>query len=123
MKDFAKHYLVPIAIAASPLAVFAATAVGTDTGLLGILGKFSGLLNALVTFLILLATVVFLWGIVKYIMAGGDEEKIKEARSTIIYGIIFLAVMLAVWGFVNIVLDFIFGTDQGRVGVPPGPQQ
>ena len=31
--------------------------------------------------------------------------------------------LLPIERFVNIVLDFIFGTDQGRVGVPPGPQQ
>ncbi|OFX79030.1 MAG: hypothetical protein A2071_10900 [Bacteroidetes bacterium GWC1_47_7] len=52
-----------------------------------------------------------MWGVVRYISAGGDEEKTKEARQMIIWGVIFLAVMVAVWGFVNIVLDFIFGTE------------
>ncbi len=118
MKDFAKHYFAPIAVAASPLAVFAAETRTVDQ----ILGSFSTLLNTLITFFILLATVLFLWGIVKYIMAGGDEEKIKEARSTIIYGIIFLAVMLAVWGFVNIVLDFILGSHDSQ-RIPVGPTQ
>jgi hypothetical protein len=61
--------------------------------------------------MVLVATAIFLWGGVRYIAAGGDEEKVKEARSMIIWGIIFLAVMVAVWGFVNIVLDFVFGTE------------
>src|SRR3989338_861809 len=68
-------------------------------------------LNTIIVFLFLVATVVFLWGVVKYISAGGDEEKTKEERQMIIWGVIFLAVMVAVWGFVNIVLDFIFGTE------------
>ena len=68
-------------------------------------------LNTIIVFLFMVATVVFLWGVVKYISAGGDEEKTKEARQMIIWGVIFLAVMVAVWWFVNIVLDFIFGTE------------
>jgi uncharacterized membrane protein (GlpM family) len=79
-------------------------------------------LNTIIVFLFLIATVIFLWGVVRYIAAGGDEEEVKAARSMIIWGIIFLAVMVAVWGFVNIVLDFVFGTEdpfpipgQGRV--------
>jgi uncharacterized membrane protein (GlpM family) len=80
-------------------------------------------LNTIIIFLFLVATVIFLWGVVRYISAGGDEEKTKEARSMIIWGIIFLAVMVAVWGFVNIVLDFIFGQEDpyaipGQGGVP-----
>lgn len=66
-------------------------------------------LNGFISVLILVATAVFLWGIVKYITAGGDEEKVKEARSMIIWGIIFLAVIVAVWGFVDIFNNFFFG--------------
>jgi uncharacterized membrane protein len=127
-----KRYILPVATSLLPLVTLAqlpppgpggGTTGGSTYSLLGILGSFSNLLNILITFLILLATVIFLWGIVKYILAGGDEEKVKEARSTIIYGIIFLAVMIAIWGFVNVVLDFIFGSGQGREVVPTGPQQ
>lgn len=67
-------------------------------------------INLLIIFLFLVATVVFLWGVVKYISAGGDEAKTEEARNMIIWGIIFLAVMVAVWGFVYVLLDFVFAT-------------
>ena len=90
------------------LAPFAALAQGAFDNTIGTI---SGGLNTIIIFLFLVATVVFLWGVVRYISAGGDEEKTKEARQMIIWGIIFLAVMVAVWGFVNIVLDFIFGTE------------
>ena len=89
------------------------------------IGTVSAGLNTIIIFLFLVATVIFLWGVVRYISAGGDEEKTKEARQMIIWGIIFLAVMVAVWGFVNIVLDFIFGSeDPFEVPGPGGvPQQ
>ena len=67
-------------------------------------------INIIIVFLFLVATVIFLFGVVKYIMAGGDEDKVSEAHNMIIWGIIFLAVMVAVWGFVYVVLDFIFNT-------------
>jgi uncharacterized membrane protein (GlpM family) len=98
--------------------VLVATGIATAPLIAAAQGAFEGFvdtvsagLNTIIIFLFLVATVIFLWGVVRYIAAGGDEEKTKEARSMIIWGIIFLAVMVAVWGFVNIVLDFIFGTE------------
>jgi len=82
-----------------------------------VIGTVSAGLNTIIIFLFLVATVIFLWGVVRYISAAGDEEKTKEARQMIIWGIIFLAVMVAVWGFVNIVLDFIFN-DESAIEIP-----
>ena len=110
--------IVALFFLAAPLATFAQSEITR------ILGDATAFLNLVVTFLILLATVIFLWGIIKYILAGGDEEKVKEARHLIIWGIIFLAVMVGVWGFVNIVLDFLFSSDSGNIApIPFGPQQ
>ena len=84
--------------------------------------RIRGFFNQFIPFLILIATVLFLWGVVRYITAGGDEEKIKEGRNLMIFGIIALAVMIGVWGFVNIVLSFVFGTTATNT-IPKGPQQ
>ena len=109
-----KKYLIPAATFFLPL-VALAQATFEDT-----LGRISGFLNQIIPFLILIATVLFLWGVVRYITAGGDEEKIKEGRNMIIYGIIALAVMIGVWGFVNIVLTFIFGDGNTVFPIPGG---
>lgn len=95
--------IASVAMILLPLAAFAQTFNNT-------LERISGFLNQIIPFLILIATVLFIFGVLRYITAGGDEEKVKEGRNLMIYGVIGLAVMLAVWGFVNIVLDFIFGT-------------
>lgn len=49
-----------------------------------------------------LAVLYLFWGIVKYIGAGGEEE-IKTGRNTIIFGIIGLFVVVALWGLVVLV--------------------
>ena len=76
-------------------------------------------LNRIIIFLFLLATLLFLMGTLQYITAGGDEDKLKNARSLIIYGIIGLAVMVTVWAFVTIVIDFFFNSG-AEISVP-GP--
>ena len=65
--------------------------------------------NRAISLLFVIATLVFLWGIIRYVIAGGDEDKLKEGRQYIIYGLVGLAVMLAVWGIVGAVVKTLFG--------------
>lgn len=69
----------------------------------------SRLLNQLIPLVIGIAVLLFLIGILQYITAGGDEEKRAAARGMIIFGIIALFVMTAVWGFVRILGNTFFG--------------
>lgn len=110
-----------IAIAGATLLPFVAAAQTFGE----VYNRIKGFLNQIIPFLVLIATIIFLFGVVRYITAGGDEERIKEARNLIFWGVVLLAVMIAVWGFVNIVLTFIFGTST-PFGIPPQggtPQQ
>lgn len=74
--------------------------------------------NYLVIIIMALGTVVFLWGVISYIIAAGDEQKIMQAKSYMFYGIITLFVMAAVWGLVA-VLQNTFGIDSAPT--PFGP--
>lgn len=65
-------------------------------------------INYLIPLLIGLAVFLFIFGLFKYVMAGGDENKIKEARNFIIFGVIGIAVMISVWGLVNLVVATLF---------------
>jgi len=49
-----------------------------------------------------LAVVMFIWGIVQYVISGDDEKKKEKGRNFMIWGIIALAVMVSVWGLVAI---------------------
>ena len=70
------------------------------------------ILNRIIVTLIVLGTVVFLWGIVRYVTAGGDEKRLEEARKLIIFGIIGLTVMVSMWGIVKLITNtFDIGSD------------
>jgi len=66
-----------------------------------------GVLNTVVVPLIFtLAFAAFIWGVVNYFFFHGDEEsKRAEGRQFILWGIIGMAVLFSVWGFVNLLLS------------------
>jgi len=104
---------IPAGAWALPLFAFAAD-------FFDIMSTISSILNTLVPLLIAVAVVVFLWGVIQYVTAGGDEEKRTKGRNTMIYGIIGLFVMVAVWGLVNVLLS-TFGLDTGAPDTPVLP--
>lgn len=73
-----------------------------------------GVLNTIVVPLIFsLAFAAFIWGVVKYFFIHGDEDKSREeGRQFILWGIIGMAVLFSVWGFVNLLLS--------TLGIAPG---
>lgn len=67
-----------------------------------------GIINSLIFLVIGIAVLLFIVGLLKYILAGGDEAKLKEARSYIIFGIIAIFVMTSVWGLVTLLNNTFF---------------
>lgn len=80
--------------AATPMLAFAADDIA------GIFDSASGVLTIAITFAFLLATAIFLYGVITYLAAGGDESKASEGKKYIIWGIIGLFAMIAIWGVV-----------------------
>jgi len=75
--------------------------------------------NVFIPLLFSIAFLIFLFGVYKYFIYHGAEAKSHEdGRKYILYGIIGFAVMVSVWGLVNIVTQ-TFGTD--GVGAPQPP--
>lgn len=96
-----KKVLAHIVISAAlmlPLITLAADLNATIT-------NYIGYAKAIINFLLVIATLVFIWGIIKYITAGGDSTKITEARSYIIWGLIGLAIMASVWALSYYLID------------------
>lgn len=59
----------------------------------------------LMTFLGIIAVVVILLGGFKWMTAGGNEDKVGEAKSLIIAGVIGLIIILASFAIVTFVID------------------
>ncbi|MBU2633233.1 hypothetical protein KJ751_01885 [Patescibacteria group bacterium] len=98
--------LFPVALFAMPMMAMAA---GT---LPDVLITIKRLVDGIIPILMVLVVAVFLWGIVRYVTAGGDAEKEKAARGYIIYGLIGIFVLVAFWGIVKMFAG-TFGVDTG----------
>ena len=62
-----------------------------------------GLVADIVLVLIIVALLVFFWGLVKFIAKAGDEKAVEEGRNLMVWGVISLFVMITVWGLVNFI--------------------
>ena len=59
------------------------------------------IVDLLVPLLITLAVVMFFWGLVKYIANASDEAAKGEGKTLMIWGMIALFVMVALWGILG----------------------
>ncbi len=68
------------------------------------------------------AFVVFIWGIINFLILGAsDEEKRTQGKQVAIWGVIAFTVMLGVWGLVKIVgSTFNLNTSVLPQITPPG---
>src|SRR3989344_5079211 len=121
-KQFIANLLAVMCLLVAPILAFAITAVPATTGTGGvILGKIIDLMLLVIPLVFGPAFLVFLWGIYKYIRAAEEGDK-AEGRNTIMYGIIGLFVMVAVWGLVAVIKGtFLEGVDFGAPAQPKLP--
>ncbi len=98
-----------------PLLAFAET--GDPRGTIGnMMDVILGILNVFVVpTIVTLATAVFIWGIIQYVLAGGSDTRKKEAKNLIIWGLVGLFAIVAMWGIVK-VIGKTFGLSD--VGIP-----
>lgn len=66
--------------------------------------KIGNLINSLVPVLLALGVVYFVFGVVQYVIGGGEEAK-TQGRDRMIWGIVGFAVIVGMWGLVNIVAN------------------
>ncbi|MCA9351998.1 hypothetical protein KC866_01210 [Patescibacteria group bacterium] len=78
---------------------FVALAQGPGQDANGILAIIGGLLDRIIPILILAGLAYFIYGVVRFVIAG-DADKKAEARQIVVQGIIGLFVIMSVWGIV-----------------------
>ncbi len=91
--------------------------VSADASVYTIVAHLKQIMDSIIPLLMMLAFAAFLWGVVKYIYAAGDEEKRKEAKGIIFYGILGMFVLVAFWGIILIVTS-TFDISTGGTIVP-----
>lgn len=103
-----KKALIVTAVALMPF-VASAQLQNVITNIVNPIGQ---IINLLIPIVFALAMLYFFWGLAQYILNSGDEAKKEEGRNKMIWGIVALFVMAAVWGLVR-----FLGT---AIGITPG---
>lgn len=122
IEKVSRHFAVAagtIALFVFPLVTFAQQ----RSGLQNLVSQAGGLIQGLIPIVIGLGVLVFLWGILQYVLAD-DESGKEKGRTFMLWGIIALFVMVSVWGLVNILretLDLNNATPTAP-GIPRPPQ-
>ncbi len=93
------------------------TTTTTKTGFEGAVLVIKNAINVVLPIIISLGVLYFVWGVFQYVRTD-DSSKQAEARSYIIWSIIFITVMVSVWGLVNIITT-TFNLDSKTVPPPP----
>lgn len=80
-----------------PTVSFAQGFAGVQTLVTG----FGAIVAALIPIVMGLAVLVFFWGLVKYISSTSDESSKLDGKNLMIWGMIALFVMVALWGILG----------------------
>ncbi len=64
------------------------------------------IINPIILLLAAGAFIAFMWGVVQFIAHGGDEEKRREGREAIMWGIIGLVIIFGAYAIINLVAGF-----------------
>lgn len=59
--------------------------------------------RSIIPLLFAVALLMFIWGVLKYVIAGDGSDDREEGRWFMIWGIVGLFVMVSVWGLVGLV--------------------
>lgn len=68
----------------------------------------ASIINVVLGFLGIIAVVIILLGGFKWMTAGGNEDKIGEAKGLLGAGVIGLIIILASWGLARWVVDLLY---------------
>ncbi|MEK7628265.1 MAG: hypothetical protein AAB421_02510 [Patescibacteria group bacterium] len=114
-----KNFLIKSSYTVSA-ALLAAPAFAGAAGILDSIGVVNRILKAVVPMLITIALIVFIWGLIKYLLKIGDEKERQAGIQLMLYGVVAIFVMSSVWGLVRL-LQNTFSVQQNTAIVPNAP--
>lgn len=82
--------------------------------LVGPNGVFTQITNTILYIVGIISVIMLIWGGLRYILSGGDNKKVTDAKNTILYAIIGLIISILAFAIVNFVLNAI-GINSGVI--------
>lgn len=65
-----------------------------------------------------IALLFLIWGGIKWILSGGEKDQAGKAKETITSALIGIAVVLASWLLLNVVVQLLTGTSFTNINIP-----
>jgi heme A synthase len=65
------------------------------------------ILNPLIGLMFAIAFVVFIYGVIEYVMGAANEDKREAGKKHIAWGIVGLFIMVAVFGIMNVIVNWV----------------
>lgn len=86
-----------------PYLVSAGNVVNNSTtdGVGGLLDSIADVVSLIVPVLVGAGVAVFFWGLVKFVSHAGDEKTLEDGKQLMIWGMIGIFVMVALWSLVG----------------------
>jgi ketopantoate hydroxymethyltransferase len=73
----------------------------------------ASIINVVLGFLGIIAVVIIVLGGFKWMTAGGNEDKVDEAKKLITAGAIGLVIIMASWGIARFVINAVYSSTTG----------
>ena len=70
-------------------------------------GTVMSLIEWILAFVALIATLMLIWGGVQYLIAGGNDDQVGNAKKTLSYGVIGLVIVGLSYAIVKVILEII----------------
>jgi len=77
--------------------------------------------QSIIPFIFVLATLVFLIGVLRFVANGADEEARKKGKDFMIWGIFAMAVMISIWGLVRVITGSLNLDNDSDIRIPESP--
>src|SRR3989344_3834140 len=105
--------LIPASLILAPTATALAVTVQSPPVIATSLDDFFNLIcsatNLLFTLIVVLSIIIFLYAAFLFLTGGGSDDKTKQARQYLLYGIIGIIVALLAKGLVLVVVNIVSG--------------
>ena len=90
---------------------------GCPSNLFGDTGVFRQVTNLILYIAGVVAVVMLIIGGIKYVVSGGDSKKVTDAKNTVLYAIIGLAVCFFAYAIVNFVISSLPSDEPEKTSV------
>lgn len=100
-------FITSLSVLALPALVSAGNSSFTTENLKETIEGLRDVVNVSLVVLGGVAVLVFIWGIIRFVLSSADAEKRADAKHYMIYGVIAFAVIVGLFGLANGVLSFI----------------